>query len=193
MSKNSSCRWRASVDDGAITGRTTADTALKGHNTFLVWQGGTPADLELRAKFKLQGETRASSIGVNCSTRRSLSAAIRPTSIPPAGTSGSITRRNAEDYRAGPQGRDWRGRRQELHRARRQGRAPQEDRPERLNEYTIIAKCNHLKYIVNITLISEVIDNQSSKSSATGILALQLHQGPPMVIQFKDIRLKELK
>ena len=44
-----------SVEDGAITGRTTAETALKGHNTFLVWQGGSPADFELRAKFKLQG------------------------------------------------------------------------------------------------------------------------------------------
>ena len=61
------------------------------------------------------------------------------------------------------------------------------------NEYTIIAKGNHLNHIINGTVMSEVIDNQSSKSQATGILALQLHQGPPMVIQFKDIRLKDLK
>ena len=41
--------------------------------------------------------------------------------------------------------------------------------------------------------MSEVIDNQSSKAATSGILALQLHAGPAMTIQFKDIRLKELK
>ena len=47
--------------------------------------------------------------------------------------------------------------------------------------------------MINGMMMSEVIDNQSSKAQAAGILALQLHAGPPMVVQFKDIRLKELK
>ncbi len=41
--------------------------------------------------------------------------------------------------------------------------------------------------------MSEVIDNQSSKAATSGTLALQLHAGPPMIIQFKDIRIKEMK
>lgn len=35
-----------SVQDGAITGRTTQDTKLKANN-FLIWEGGQPADVEL--------------------------------------------------------------------------------------------------------------------------------------------------
>src|SRR5258708_2206094 len=52
-----SVHW--SVEDGAITGKTTPETLLKGHNTFLVWQGGTPGDFVLRLKFKIQGGNSA--------------------------------------------------------------------------------------------------------------------------------------
>ena len=47
-----SVHW--SVQDGAITGKTTPETLIKS-NTFLVWQGGKPADFVLRLKFKMQG------------------------------------------------------------------------------------------------------------------------------------------
>jgi hypothetical protein len=39
----------------------------------------------------------------------------------------------------------------------------------------------------------EVTDEESSKAEASGIMALQLHAGPPMMVQFKDIQIKELK
>ena len=45
-------RWR--VEDGAITGQTTADNLLD-YNTFLIWKGGEPADFELRFKYKIVG------------------------------------------------------------------------------------------------------------------------------------------
>jgi hypothetical protein len=41
-----------SVQDGAITGRTTEQNQVK-ENTFLVWQGGALANFELRASFRL--------------------------------------------------------------------------------------------------------------------------------------------
>ncbi|HEY8503815.1 MAG TPA: DUF1080 domain-containing protein, partial [Gemmataceae bacterium] len=40
-----------SVEDGAITGKTTPERLLK-YNTFLIWQGGKPSDFELRLKYK---------------------------------------------------------------------------------------------------------------------------------------------
>ena len=40
--------WR--VEDGAITGETTAAHPAKG-NTFLIWRGGQPANFELQAEF----------------------------------------------------------------------------------------------------------------------------------------------
>jgi Domain of Unknown Function (DUF1080) len=41
-----------SVQAGAITGQTTEQNPLK-ENTSLVWQGGTPANFELRVSFRL--------------------------------------------------------------------------------------------------------------------------------------------
>ena len=38
----------------------------------------------------------------------------------------------------------------------------------------------------------DVTDNSKSKRLTSGILALQLHAGPPMLVQFKNIRLKVL-
>src|SRR5262245_26698204 len=43
-----------SVKEGAITGTTTNEKPLQ-FNTFLVWQGGQPANFELRAKYKMVG------------------------------------------------------------------------------------------------------------------------------------------
>ena len=36
-------------------------------------------------------------------------------------------------------------------------------------------------------------DNEKEKFTASGILALQLHAGPPMKVQFKDLEIKKLK
>jgi len=40
--------------------------------------------------------------------------------------------------------------------------------------------------------VAEVIDNDPKQQDFTGIFAPQLHSGPPMTVQFKDIRLKRL-
>jgi len=38
----------------------------------------------------------------------------------------------------------------------------------------------------------DVTDNESAKSAKDGILALQIHMGQPMTVQFKDLKLTEL-
>ena len=40
---------------------------------------------------------------------------------------------------------------------------------------------------------ADVTDEQADKRASSGILALQLHAGPPMIVQFKNIQLKRLK
>ncbi|MFM9148460.1 MAG: DUF1080 domain-containing protein [Verrucomicrobiota bacterium] len=42
------------VEDGAITGRTTKEKPTKG-NTFIVWQGGTVSDFELTFRYRIVG------------------------------------------------------------------------------------------------------------------------------------------
>ncbi len=60
------------------------------------------------------------------------------------------------------------------------------------NDYVIIAKGNHLQYFINGKQTVDVTDEQEAKAARSGILALQIHAGPPMKIQFKNIRIKTL-
>ena len=39
---------------------------------------------------------------------------------------------------------------------------------------------------------AEVTDNDPKQQEFTGVLALQLHSGPPMTVQFRDVRVKKL-
>jgi hypothetical protein len=43
---------------------------------------------------------------------------------------------------------------------------------------------------INGRSIAQVTDNDPAQFDAEGILAMQLHSGPDMVVQFKDLRLK---
>jgi uncharacterized protein (TIGR03067 family) len=38
----------------------------------------------------------------------------------------------------------------------------------------------------------DVTDEQPAKAAKSGVLALQIHAGPPMTVQFKNLRLKKL-
>jgi hypothetical protein len=190
-----SVHW--SVEDGAITGRITPETVLKGHNTFLVWQGGQPADFELKLKFKLQN----SNSGVQYRSKlldpgkfivggyqADIDATGRYIGINYEERGRGILVERGQKVEIGPEGNKTvigeLGDKDVLLKKIKLGD---------WNEYTIIARGNHLTHIINGTTMSEVIDNQPSKAQASGVIALQIHQGPPMVVQFKDIRLKELK
>jgi hypothetical protein len=190
-----SVHW--SVEDGAITGRITPETVLKGNNTFLVYRGGEPADFELRLKFKLQ----ASNSGVQYRSKL-----LDPQKFIVGGyqadidTTGRYIGINYEERGRGILVE--RGQKVEISPVGKKtvvGELGDKDvllKKIKLgdwNEYTIIARGTHLTHIINGTTMSEVIDNQPSKAAAAGIIALQIHQGPPMVVQFKDVRIKEFK
>src|SRR5215467_7389956 len=60
------------------------------------------------------------------------------------------------------------------------------------NDYVIIAQGNHLRQFINGKQTIDVTDECEAKAAKSGILALQLHAGPPMMVQFRNLRLKEL-
>jgi len=64
---------------------------------------------------------------------------------------------------------------------------------EEWHEYHLVCQGTKLTLKVNGRLVAEVIDNDPKQQDFAGILALQLHSGPPMTVQFKDIRLKRLE
>ena len=57
------------------------------------------------------------------------------------------------------------------------------------NEYRIVAKGNHLQHFINGKQTIDVTD-QTAEGAKTGVLALQIHQGAPFMVQFKDLILK---
>jgi len=61
------------------------------------------------------------------------------------------------------------------------------------NDYRIVARGFHFRHEINGHVMSECTDNDRKMRRASGILALQLHAGPPMKVQFRSIRLKVLK
>jgi len=61
------------------------------------------------------------------------------------------------------------------------------------NDVVIIGKGNHIQHYLNGTLIVDFTDDDPQLALKEGIVALQLHPGKPMVAEFKNIRLKEIK
>jgi len=61
------------------------------------------------------------------------------------------------------------------------------------NSYRIICKGVEITLYVNDVLMCQFTDNDAKHFAAKGVIALQMHPGPPMKVQFKNITLKELK
>lgn len=60
------------------------------------------------------------------------------------------------------------------------------------HSYHLICRGPEIILYVDGRLAAKVIDHDPKQQDFAGILALQLHSGPPMTVQFKDIRLKKL-
>ena len=60
------------------------------------------------------------------------------------------------------------------------------------NDYVVIAQGNHLQQFVNGKQTIDVVDEDTAKRALSGVLALQLHAGSPMMVQFRNVRLKKL-
>lgn len=196
-----------SVKDGAITGQTTKENPARG-NTFLVWKGGEVGDFELRLSYKLvanndknfansgiqyrsklaepnyfvvggyQADMEAGKAfsgilyeerGRGILAQRGQKVVIRPdpadSNRPKIEVIGTLG--DSAEIQSRIKANDW-------------------------NEYRIVAQGNHLQHFINGLPTVDVTDEQASKAARVGILALQLHAGDPMTVQFKNIRLKSL-
>ena len=191
-----------SVRDGAITGETTKEQPAK-ENTFLVWTNGEVADFELHCQFKLVPGDAAGFANSGVQYR---SKVVKPEYFVVAGYqadmeagktySGILYEEKARGILAN------RGERVTIHADGKKqvtgavGNAAEIEAAIKKgdwNDYVIIAKGNHLIHKINGRVTIEVVDEESAKAAKSGVLALQLHAGPPMRAQFKDIRIKTLK
>ena len=60
------------------------------------------------------------------------------------------------------------------------------------NEYHLIARGDVLIHILNGHVMSVVVDEDAKNRSREGLLGVQVHVGPPMKVEFRNIWLKKL-
>lgn len=190
-----------SVKDGAIRGETTKDNSAKG-NTFLLWKGGAAGDFDLRLKFRssatnnsgIQYRSKHITDGkvANAWVVRGYQGEIRNENKLP-NVSGFIYDEGGKRGRLVLVGEQaiWKDGKKEV-----TGRTctPEEFqkafRLDDWNEYAIIARGNRIKHYINGVLAVDFTDADPELALKSGIIALQLHAGNPMWVEFKDIRLK---
>ncbi|HMO13206.1 MAG TPA: DUF1080 domain-containing protein [Pirellulaceae bacterium] len=185
------------VEDGCIVGRTSADNPID-RNTFLIWQGGELKDFELRLQYRIE----SGNSGIQFRSRDLGNHHV-------AGYQADI---DAENNYTGilyeEQGRGILARRtQKIVRAK-DGKSEVAERPtcnedellksfknseDGWHDYVVVARGNRIIQQINGLTTIDFDDQEEGKAAKSGILALQLHTGPPMKIAFRNIRLKHLQ
>jgi hypothetical protein len=183
-----------SVRDGAIVGETTADKPTKG-NTFLIWRQGTVDDFELTLDYRITGgnsgiQYRSKDYGdsVAGGYQADFEAGTTYSGILYEEKGRGILAKRGERVTIAADGTKTSG----------EPIAPTDElqkaiKPGDWNRYRIVAAGPKLSHFINGRLMSETVDNETGKRAAEGILALQVHAGPPMKVEMKDIRLKRLR
>ena len=183
-----------SVKDGAITGITTAENPTKG-NTFIVWRGGEVADFELRLQFRIQGGNS----GVQYRSKevdKWVVSGYQADFDGPGGWTGTLYEERGRGVLAKRGNKviiSDSGEKKTIEKTASEEEILSVVKKEDWNDYTIIARGNHLVQILNGKVTVDVTDEQAAKAAQKGLLALQLHAGPPMTVQFRQIRIKHLK
>lgn len=199
--------WR--VEDGAIVGQTTADNAAE-HNTFLIYRDEEFGDFELRFSYRVEGynsgvQYRSVDQGdyVVHGYQADFEARWHETDAGPADQFSGMF------FEEG--GRMFLGQRGEAVIVRADPADAEKHVVEKIgtvggpaelekhikrdgwNEYVVIARGYQFTHIINGHVMAIGIDEHEAKRRADGILAFQLHSGPPMSIRVKDIRIRELQ
>ena len=182
--------WR--VEDGALVGESTADNPCS-TTTYLVWEGGRVADFELRLEFRITGGNS----GIQFRSRE-------PGDLDVVGYQA--------DMEDGP---NWTGGLYEqggrgiiVRRGQRVAFAADGEKttgvlgdPDELlskvrvhdwNEYVVRAIGPRIELEVNGARTCEMVDEEAGRARSSGILAFQLHAGPPMKVEYRNIRLTDL-
>lgn len=66
-------------------------------------------------------------------------------------------------------------------------------RKEDWNECRLLIRGNRMQHYINGALMSEVIDNDLENRTMAGWFGVQVHVGPPMKIEYRNFRYREIK
>lgn len=190
-----------SVSEGAITGTSTDAKPIK-HNEFLIWKDEV-GDFTLRLQFRISDVQGANS-GIQYRSQR----------VPDAGKwvvggyqadidqtnrymgilydergRGVLAERGEKVVlRAGADEEDFK--RDVVGSVGDAAELVRDIQPGEWVDYEVSAQGNHLVQKLNGRTTADVTDEDKAHAEARGILALQLHSGPAMKIQFRNIRIR---
>lgn len=193
--------WR--VENGAIIGEVTAATLLK-RNTFLIWRGGTTADFDLKLEYRISAKGN-SGVNYRSSEIDTLRYALKGYQADLDGKDKynlGYPRYSGQNYEeCGRQFLVLRGQKTLLTTDNKPKLIDsigntldlvKNIKPDGWNKLRIVAKGNRLQHYINSVLMSEVIDNDRVNRKMNGLLGLQVHVGPPMKVEYRNILLKTL-
>jgi Domain of Unknown Function (DUF1080) len=194
--------WKA--EGGAIVGESTEANPVK-ENTFIIWRGGEPADFELKVEFRINNTNS----GVQ----------YRSVHLPPGTPSGNDTVQGKwvlKGYQADIDfantytGMLYEERGRQIVALRGQvglladpqrgalGSTGTADELKQIikvndwNQFHVIARGSTLIHILNGRVTAILVDDDVKNRTMKGLLGFQIHQGPPMKVEFRNVLLKTL-
>jgi Domain of Unknown Function (DUF1080) len=185
--------WR--VENGALVGQTTAEKQ-PAQNTFLIWHGGEPADFELKCDFKLTGYN--SGIQYRSIELPDIKWAMKGYQADMDGEqqyTGQIYEERGRGFLA------LRGQFSYIAEGKKPGMVGSLGDSNELkalihgdgwNSLDIVARGNTLAQTLNGRLMSMLIDDDAANRKMSGLIGIQVHKGPSMKIEVKNIRIKNL-
>ena len=191
--------WRGkegywSVQDGVIRGDTTKKPL--GKNTFLIWEGGKPANFELKLSFRLQN----GNAGVQYRSEEIEDFMVKGYQAEVENTPGKVGFLYDEKARGwlvnvgdimeiSPTGeKKVVGKVSDVEELKKTGYYKAKD----WNDYHIICRGAHVLHYLNGHPTVELIDLDEKGRHLSGVIALQIHAGPGMVVEYKEPRIKML-
>lgn len=194
-----------SVKDGAIVGQTTADNQTK-KNTFLVYTADTVEDFELRFSYRVKGGNS----GVQYRSE-----VLSKWVVKGLQADFEDQMHDGKDRFSGmffeENGRMFMGQRGDVVLVRTNEQNPKKPLLEKIasvgdpveletyikrddwNDYIVLAQGNVFIHMINGHVMSVGIDEDKLNFRKSGVLAWQLHAGPPLKIEMKNIRIRRIK
>jgi hypothetical protein len=186
-----------SVSDGALVGVITPATVVE-RNTFIIWRGGEVADFDLRLEYRISNSGNS---GINYRS-------IEVPGLPLAMRGYQADIHGGDRYTGNiyeERGRTFlalRGQKTVMQPRKPAAVIERFASPDELqayirkedgwNQVRIVARGNHIQQWFNGRLFAELIDNDPGAGQRRGQIGVQVHVGPPMRVEYRNIRLKRL-
>jgi type 1 glutamine amidotransferase len=191
--------WRGdpkywSVQDGCITGVTPQGGIPE--NNFLIWTNGAPAEFDLKLSYKLEGGN--SGIYFHSKERAPGSKAEALVGVQADMSADHVWTGVVMEYllreKLAERGRKVlyteKGERKDAGSVGDPKELLKHVRDNDWNDYHVIVRGNLIQLRINDVAMSEVRDHDPRRA-LSGLIGLQIHTGPPMKVQFKNIRIRQ--